>query len=597
MTWIESTYTFVDGFDPEFHEFRREISDLERNTTNQELKFLIYTLGEFLDDILLMSKEWGDSLRNNPAEIWGDVTTFTSSRFFRSTKAAQHESLAPRLEREVCDGVRDVVEPTFSVAMSSSDGRQLAVLSIFPARVFTDGWRQRGDIPYHPHSYRWTPEFNALGRMLLPSFPKTAGEIMHACSGWLATYEIHDVGEKRSQSRHLVSIPLSPVDIKMCLCQSLRFSPLGYWKCNFPITIAPNLNMFTVLNRIIHIDVEDNSNFRISAIPLDSLNDYMAQWSVDRPFGNMVYEYQVIWSPDGRCLAFIDETFVIQNIAIFLVKMEIDPSEPRLINHYSTQATLESFTDIYFHPAKDILMFMKMGFVYLWKFSTAYTEPINYISTSYHDKVILRTHPTVSFSHCGTSIAITYPGRLWPELIPLPDWSRADRKRKVSHEIPPECNPDEHRKKVLREDKGSLQVVSVLSRIPGPVITNSGIVLGDDTASARTTILRTAIGPGSVSIYQSDNTRSQVVPVVSLPNYIPREISATLTLPTKFNEATEDYKSFLTLAIAQTPKSTYASDEAPLSTHLPIVIRKDIRALRARDMRSSTGRLNDRADM
>jgi hypothetical protein len=230
-----------------------------------------------------------------------------------------------------------------------------------------------------------------------------------------------------------------------------------------------------------------------------------------------------------------------------------------------------------------------------------YAEPIKHFETSnlsaiyHHDRHAPRPHPTVSFSHCGTSIAITYPGRQWPELIPLPDWPRADRKRKLSQKISPESSPREPKKIILGGDKGSQQVVSILSRIQHPVITNSAIVLGDDAASTRTTILHTATEPRIVSICQSDNTKSQVIPIVNLPKSISREISTTLTLPTRPNENNEDHKSFLTLAITQTPENTYASDGAPLSRHLPIVIRKDIRALQVGDMQPAERRLNDRA--
>jgi hypothetical protein len=244
------------------------------------------------------------------------------------------------------------------------------VLCLTYFRAFTDGWRQQGDIPYYPHrSYSWIRK-SRLGNRSPPSLPKTTSEIIDACSGWLASYEIYDVLEAGSKSRHLVSIPLAPVDVETCLRQSLRFSPLGHWKCNFPITIAPSLDTFTVLNQLIHIDVDSYSNFRTSAIPLHSLNSYMAQWSDDRRFGSMVYVYQVTWNPDGRYLAFIDESYSIQNIAIFSVKREATPYEPRLINHYSTEAGQEPLTNIHFHPGIDIFMFMKQESVYLWKFSS-----------------------------------------------------------------------------------------------------------------------------------------------------------------------------------------------------------------------------------
>ncbi|KAJ8119594.1 hypothetical protein O1611_g10576 [Lasiodiplodia mahajangana] len=326
----------------------------------------------------------------------------------------------------------------------------------------------------------------------------------------------------------------------------------------------------------------------------------MAYWSLDQLLGNAAYVYQVIWSPNAHYLAFIDEGFRSQNIAIFSVKKEAALYEPLLIDHYLTKAGCEPLTNTHFHPAEDIFMFVETRTVYLWNFSTTPPQPIKQFG-HHRDKHSLDLDPAVSFSHCGTSIAITYPGRLWPELIPLPNLSIGDRKRKLPYETSPDHSPKERKKIIIVEDKGAQQAMSVMSRIQCPVITNSAIVLGDNTAGAVTTILGTATratGSGSLCIYQSDNTETQTIQVVNLPKHIPaNEVSATLTLPTKFDENTEDRNGFLTLAITQAPAITYASDEAPLSTHLPIVIRKDTRALRTGNMRPAAGRLNYRTDI
>ncbi|KAJ8125434.1 hypothetical protein O1611_g8207 [Lasiodiplodia mahajangana] len=94
MTWIESIYTFGGGFNAEH---RSVIRDLEQNLIDQGLRSLIRTLGEFLNDILRISREWGDILSENPAEIWDDVTIFTTSRFLKSTKAGTTRVSGPKI--------------------------------------------------------------------------------------------------------------------------------------------------------------------------------------------------------------------------------------------------------------------------------------------------------------------------------------------------------------------------------------------------------------------------------------------------------------------------------------------------------------------
>ena len=136
MVWIEAFYTYctasVDFLASVQNALRCLDTSAVHSTRPKERMHLLSEINELVGELCRINKTWGETLHKNPAEIWGDVTVFTKSRFMVSTRAASVETLAPRLERGRRNAVADAIIPTFSISMSSSDAARLGILSIFP---------------------------------------------------------------------------------------------------------------------------------------------------------------------------------------------------------------------------------------------------------------------------------------------------------------------------------------------------------------------------------------------------------------------------------------------------------------------------------
>jgi hypothetical protein len=81
-------------------------------------------------DLAALDTAWGSVLTETPNEIWGDVTAFTKSSFWQSTKATEVRSLAAisPFKRSVSKNL------LFTASQLSSSGLELGVLSIWPSK-------------------------------------------------------------------------------------------------------------------------------------------------------------------------------------------------------------------------------------------------------------------------------------------------------------------------------------------------------------------------------------------------------------------------------------------------------------------------------
>lgn len=143
MVWIEAWYnlrifshetpahddTVLDSF---LSLRDRLVNVRNRNQNHEKIQHYFSELRDFTNDGIRLDAEWGQVMNCSPHEIWGDVTVFTKSRFLVSTKAASARCLAPEMMTSTDMDIIETVKPTFSVSMSSADGRQVAVLAIFP---------------------------------------------------------------------------------------------------------------------------------------------------------------------------------------------------------------------------------------------------------------------------------------------------------------------------------------------------------------------------------------------------------------------------------------------------------------------------------
>lgn len=140
MVWVEAWYSLcttpyelqqpVAG---RFTSLRDRIGNiLIQKGLDMKKEHYLSNLREFINDLIRIHAAWGSVLKRSPHDIWGDVTIFTKSRFFGSTKAGSTQCLAPEMISGTDTDANKATKPTFSVSMSSADGRELAVLAIFP---------------------------------------------------------------------------------------------------------------------------------------------------------------------------------------------------------------------------------------------------------------------------------------------------------------------------------------------------------------------------------------------------------------------------------------------------------------------------------
>ncbi|KAI1320331.1 hypothetical protein F5Y16DRAFT_405634 [Xylariaceae sp. FL0255] len=579
MAWVEAFHMFNKIFTADaFHRERHMLIETYRLSQDENANEVLGTLKDFVDDMTKMRNHWWSTLNNNPAEIWGDITLFTDSQFLRHSKAAERESLAPRVQLEDREGFAEIIAPTFSIAMSSAEAHQLATLNIYPAKPFLDGWRLQGSIPFRlgqsckglVSSNGHLPWFRQISSKPIAhsiSYPKTRSELLEASSGWAATFEILDVSCSPAKNLHFISLTLVPEEVGICLRQSLRF--FRCWTCHFPITIAPNLQHFTILNRVFHAQ---GTEVQTMSAPLP-LNHFRTHWCLDEPRTDLIHRYQITWSPDSRRLAFIDEGHSSSGqecYAILLLRMELPEFKLYLFRKYSAIRDNGAIACSQFHPHQDVFLFVKANSLYLWDTSEVLAEPKRFYEINSRG-----TFPTISFSHCGTVIAILYPGRSWPHLIQLPTWCKADLKRKLPKDgsLDDTHTPKKLKRATDSDDDLRIQLTPDDNRVRAT--TNLDLLLRNDGKK-----IDVAVTKGQVTMAKSGHSRSIEVPVIKLPGYLPSHLSATISLPRRQNsEGDERAPEFLSLVLSPAPMGAYSSDEEPLSTHLPIVVRKDMCSL------------------
>lgn len=222
------------------------------------------------------------------------------------------------------------------------------------------------DIPRCDHSYQWKK-----GEAFIPSTPRTSVEFADACSGWFATYEIFAIRESRSDSSSIATIPLDAEDIAVCLRQSLRFEPLGGWKCSFPLTIAPTLDKISILYNVIHFSL-DGTTSTVAPISADSHPRLRAFRGSETRFV-IPYSYRLFWSLDSRYLAVTDSGLwepggkELTFLAIF--STAVVGKTTHLINHTMMPTDHGVWLhDCAFHPTEPLFLYRRDCSVFLWDF-------------------------------------------------------------------------------------------------------------------------------------------------------------------------------------------------------------------------------------
>ncbi|KAL1850418.1 hypothetical protein Daus18300_012952 [Diaporthe australafricana] len=563
MVWVEAWYLLrasPNALDywarSNFAALRDSIVDLCNISRHDGgVEHYVSELRDFVNDMIALEGTWGSVLCKDPHEIWGDVTVFTKSRFLVSTKAAAAQCLAPEMMAGVGEGPNKTVRATFHTSKTSADGRQLAILSIFPTEYFRKGWEGLTDIPSLEGSFHFEAHSCALQ---LPTSPFTRFEFYMACSDWLATYEIFSIEEIGTKSIHLSTIPLKPYNIELCLRQSLRFSPGGCWKCRFPLTIAPGLSKFSILNSVYHFGAGSMA-YAGTEIPL-SINPRLEKSWLPDSERHLSYFYELVWSPDSRYIAFADleasswaETDGCICIAIFSVATNISRDQP--------------------------------------------PKPIHSVSLQHNPPTQIRELPTlihesstVGFSHCGTAIAIVHAGREWPQLVPLSSLSpeiasiqASARKRGIEdeHGVAPERTTK--RQRLICEDTNSnmdRSVAAALNKIPSVLSTSSVAALqgkrGDTPSDIA--LVKSHTQPNQIDVVYGNKEDARMLSICKLPSHIPLHSASAdiMVCPSSYDTS----RSVCTLVVNSDSAHVYESDDRRAAENLPLVVWKVTLALR-----------------
>ncbi|WDK20529.1 hypothetical protein CGRA01v4_11816 [Colletotrichum graminicola] len=182
MVWIESLYTLgVATSLLGYQSSRQRYSLVGKFSGSSQSTIFLQGLEGLMEDVKVMHREWGPSLEESPAEIWRDVTAFTTSKFLVKTKAVHVETLASNLRIPGTQDPELSVKPTFSTSMTSPDGSLLANLGIFPSKYFRMGWNEHGDIPCYTYDGTISrPAGQAFSRVA--RCPQTLQEVQDTCT-------------------------------------------------------------------------------------------------------------------------------------------------------------------------------------------------------------------------------------------------------------------------------------------------------------------------------------------------------------------------------------------------------------------------------
>ncbi|CAG9990590.1 unnamed protein product [Clonostachys byssicola] len=608
MVWIEALYTLCPS------EVYTSVEETRTNIEQMQLMQLApnwqecwQNLKELIQDICQLNLDWGETLTETPYEVWGDVGIFQKSKFLASTKAGTVESLALRLHQK---GSSSAAGPLFSQSRSSLDTKRLAVLSVFPCsdmancRFFRDGWDRHDDIPFNAEASRRLKESYGYSapsprkRPANPSPPSSQFDFWVACSGWVITYEIFSIEAAESSRLLLIEAPIDALSVEICLRQSLLVDTKD-WICAFALSIGPSLDRFTVLNVL--FDVRSDQTYHCRTIEWPQRHRPSC-WDTSKRIksnayssGRDSYNYHFSWSWDGRYVLFRDRNLKASewvqrgtSLAIFSIEESISDAEGiRLVNSFSTSSLTTGFHSCHFHPTKDLLLLRDDRDFYLWKFLDE-KEPSVLQLTDTETRPGLGIE-SISFSSCGKYIAISYRTQPWPKLYPLETFLGIEKTFETFHEA------TETSSGIIENSAAQPSAASseVAARNKQTELTTNSIISG---ATSSSVVVRKSHGnefemallkvaPKEVQFRQMHEGKDTSTALIKLPQSIPtKNITAEVTAPI----AGEDPK-FQVILNAGPAKVFLSSDAGAAATHLPLVVRKDPRALRLQPSDQSTG--------
>jgi len=244
-------------------------------------------------------------------------------------------------------------------------------------RGFRLGWENSLNIPCTAEEVTDRPprSFGGSGFLQICSYEETrkVAVVAAVSSGWFATYEVFSLGATRSRSLSLSTLPLGETDIKTHLERNLRYTPVCSWKCEFPLTISPDLNYCSILDKIYYLSRTRTSPREVSLPLLSLITSSQAEREPGsgRKGGCCYYRYQPLWSPDSRWFAVLVDGISSISIAVFSPRDAAGTAVPFLINSLTGPASWSwDVCDPQFHPREPLLLFRVHEDAYLWPFES-----------------------------------------------------------------------------------------------------------------------------------------------------------------------------------------------------------------------------------
>ena len=221
---------------------------------------------------------------------------------------------------------------------------------------------------------RKTSNDSIVERVCLPN----SDIIFTACSDWIAEYETFNIDD-RAGSRNKLSLGIESSEVLTLLKQSLKPSPLGFWKCSFPMHISCDLTIFIILRTVVLTDFEDANDSHISCSTAQLPTDYhprlIRSWSNSRELYDMTYTYEVALSANNQFLVFADRDFSeIQDTslaAIFSIRLDAKVVHVEGITFTvpkSANRSFNSIQDCSFHPFGARMVYKYADSVVFWDF-------------------------------------------------------------------------------------------------------------------------------------------------------------------------------------------------------------------------------------
>ncbi|KAK6065262.1 hypothetical protein SCUP515_11318 [Seiridium cupressi] len=231
----------------------------------------------------------------------------------------------------------------------------ISVLGVFPNEYFRSQWGTPARSPFY-----------------------NGADVNKACIGWKATYEIISIGDHHSERLLYVEIPIDALDVEVCLRQNFHAQDAD-WVCSFPLSISPNLEALTVLNKMINLEPARNITITTLDLPFDSRRSC---WNRSRPFRNRSqrtfrfdrYTYQFDWSPTEKYLLFQDidrklRAWVDGGTCIRLFSANTHtPGSSKIIviNTLFKDSLSRGIHSWHFHPSEPLLVFQDDNSAYVW---------------------------------------------------------------------------------------------------------------------------------------------------------------------------------------------------------------------------------------